>query len=113
MTQEQRTAMARNISDMIKADNVIEEREIKDMKNLMSEYAITHQEVSDARKIRFADAVNTLKELPMKGRQAFFDDIYSIALRGNDCIPHEVLPLIALQYYDKICEKQILVWHVK
>ena len=98
MTKEQRTAMARIISDMIKADNIIEESEIKDMKKLMSEYAITHQEMSDARKIRFTDAVNTLKELPIKERQAFFDHIYSIALSDNVCVPREALLLIALQY---------------
>ena len=39
MTHEQRTAMARIISDMIKADNIIEESEIRDMKELMSYYA--------------------------------------------------------------------------
>ncbi|MBO7130499.1 MAG: hypothetical protein J6W05_12095 [Prevotella sp.] len=98
MTKEQRTAMARIISDMIKADNIIEESEIKDMKKLMSEYAITHQEMSDARKIRFTDAVNTLKELPIKERQAFFDHIYNIALSDNVCVPREALLLIALQY---------------
>ena len=98
MTREQRTAMARIISDMIKADNIIEESEIKDMKKLMSEYAITHQEMSDARKIRFTDAVNTLKELPIKERHAFFDHIYSIALSDNVCVPREALLLIALQY---------------
>lgn len=53
MTREQRTAMARIISNMIKADNIIEESEIKDMKKLMSDYGITHQEMSEARKIRF------------------------------------------------------------
>lgn len=90
MTKEQRTAMARVISDMIKADNIIEESEIKDMKKLMSEYAITHQEMSDARKIRFTDAVNTLKELPLKECQAFFDHIYSIALSDNICVPRKV-----------------------
>ena len=98
MTKEQRTAMARIISDMIKADNIIEESEIKDMKKLMSEYAITHQEMSDARKIRFTDAVNTLKEIPIKERKAFFDQIYSIALSDNICVPREALLLIALQY---------------
>ena len=41
MTKEQRTAIARIISDMIKADNIIEETEIKDMKKLMSECSIT------------------------------------------------------------------------
>ncbi len=98
MTKEQRTAMARIISDMIKADNIIEESEIKDMKKLMSEYVITHQEMSDARKIRFTDAVNTLKELPIKERKSFFDHIYSIALSDNICVPREALLLIAFQY---------------
>ena len=98
MTREQRTAIARIISDMIKADNIIEESEIKDMKRLMSEYSITHQEMSDARKIRFSDAVNTLKELSIRERKAFFDHIYSIALSDNICVPREALLLIALQY---------------
>ena len=98
MTKEQRTAIARIISDMIKVDNIIEESEIRDMKRLMSEYSITHQEMNDARKIRFSDAVNTLKELPIKERKAFFDHIYSIALSDNICVPREALLLIALQY---------------
>ena len=53
---------------MIKADNIIEESEIRAMKRLMSEYSITHQEISDTRMIRFSDAVNTLKELSIKER---------------------------------------------
>ena len=52
MNKEQRTAIARIISDMIKVDNIIEESEIKDMKILMSEYSITHHVMNDARKIR-------------------------------------------------------------
>ena len=46
MTKEQRTAIARIISDMIKADNIIEESEIKDMKQLMSENS--QKEMKDA-----------------------------------------------------------------
>lgn len=98
MTREVRTAMARIISDMIKADNIIEESEIKDMKRLMSEYSITHQEMSDARKIRFTDAVNTLKDMTLKDRKEFFDRLYSVALSDNICVPREALLLIALQY---------------
>ena len=98
MTKEQRTAIARIFNDMIKADNIIEESEVKNMKRLMSEYAITHQEMSDARKIRFSDAVNTLKELSVRERKAFFDHIYDIALSDNICVPREALLLIALQY---------------
>lgn len=40
MTKEHRTAKARIINDMIKADNIIDECEISDMKTLKSEYAI-------------------------------------------------------------------------
>ena len=98
MTREQRTAMARIISDMIKADNIIEESEIKNMKQLMFDYSITHQEMDEARKIRFSDAVNTLKELSIKERKTFFDHIYSVALSDNICVPREALLLIALQY---------------
>ncbi|MBR1411379.1 MAG: hypothetical protein IJ580_09815 [Prevotella sp.] len=68
------------------------------MKRLMSEYSITHQEMSDARKIRFSDAVNTLKDLSIKERKTFFDHIYSVALSDNICVPREALLLIALQY---------------
>lgn len=98
MTKEQRTAIARIISDMIKADNIIEESEIRDMKQLMSEYSIAHQEMIDARMICFSDAVNTLKELSIKERKTFFDCIYSIALSDNICVPREALLLIVLQY---------------
>lgn len=98
MTKEQRIAIARVISDMIKADSMIEESEIRDMKKLMSEYSIAHQEMSDARKIRFSDAVNILKELSTKERKTFFEHIYSIALSDNICVPREALLLIALQY---------------
>lgn len=51
MIKEQRTEIARIISDMIKADNIIEESESKDMKKLMSDYGTTNQEMSEARKI--------------------------------------------------------------
>ena len=98
MTREQRTAMARIISDMIKADNIIEESEIKDMKDLMSRYSITQQNMSDARHIRFSDAVTSLKEMTKKERQTFFNAIYKIALSDNVCVPKEALLLIALQY---------------
>lgn len=87
MTKEQRTAMARIISDMIKADNIIEESEIKDMKRLMSKYSITQQDMSNARNVRFSEAVMILQDMPKTDRQAFFDCIYKIALSDNICVP--------------------------
>lgn len=106
MTKEQRTAMARIISDMIKADNIIEESEIKDMKQLMSKYSISRQNMNEARKIRFSDAVTILQALSITEREKFFESIYKLSLSDNLCVPREVLYLIALKYclvkYDDI-----------
>lgn len=52
MAHEQRSAISRIFSGMIKADNIIEESEIRYIKKLKSESANTYQEMSDARKIR-------------------------------------------------------------
>lgn len=98
MTKEQRIAMARIISDMIKADNIIEENEIVDMKKLMSKYSITQQDMSNARNVRFSEAVMALQDIPKRERQTLFDCIYAIALSDNVCVPKEALLLIALQY---------------
>lgn len=98
MTKEQRIAMARVISDMIKADNIIEETEIRDMKRLMSDYSLTHQDMTDARNIKFSDAVTILRELSLKDRKEFVGKIYSIAQSDNICVPREALLLIALKY---------------
>ena len=75
MTREQRIAIARVVSDMIKADNIIEETEIKDMKRLMSDYSLTHQDMTDARNIKFSDAVPVLRELTPKDRKEFVTKI--------------------------------------
>lgn len=73
MTKEQRTARARIISNMIKADNIIEGWEIRDMKMLMSECVIIYQEMSDARLIRFTNAVNAcIKGIPNERAKSFF-----------------------------------------
>lgn len=98
MTREQRISIARVISDMIKADNIIEETEIWDMKRLMTDYSLTHQDMTDARNIKFSDAIPVLRELPQKERKDFVKRIYGIAQSDNICVPREALLLIALKY---------------
>jgi len=98
MTREQRISIARVISDMIKADNIIEETEIRDMKRLMTDYSLTHQDMTDARNIKFSDAIPVLRELPQKERKDFVKRIYGIAQSDNICVPREALLLIALKY---------------
>lgn len=98
MNREQRVAIARIISDMIKADNIIEETEISDMKKLMTEYSLTHQDMEAARNIKFSDAVPVLRELSPRARKELVSKIYGIAQSDNVCVPREALLLIALKY---------------
>jgi hypothetical protein len=83
---------------MIKADNIIEETEIQDMKRLMVDYSLTHQDMEAARNIKFSDAVPVLRELPQKDRKEFMKRIYGIAQSDKVCVPREALLLIALRY---------------
>ncbi len=98
MTKQQRISLARIISDMIKADNIIEEREIRGMKHLMDKYGITKDNMSDARGIRFSDAVNRLKDMKHSEKREFFDDIYALAMSDNACVQREALLMLALKY---------------
>lgn len=98
MTVEQKIAIARIVSDMIKADNIIEESEIMDMKKIMMAYGLTQKHMSDARKIKFSEAVYNLRDLSARERKKFFDCIYNLALSDNICVPKEALLLLALQY---------------
>ena len=61
MNHEQKTALARIISDMIKADNIIDESEIINMKKLMESYSLSQKDMNDASNIRFSEAANTLR----------------------------------------------------
>ena len=98
MTKEQRIAIARVISDMIKADSIIEESEILDMKRMMIEYSLSHNDMEQARQMKFSDALSILKELPSKARQQLVERVYGIARSDNECAPREALLLIALHY---------------
>lgn len=98
MTNREKSSLARIISDMIKADNIIEEREIREMKFLMEKYGITNRHMAEAREMRFSDAVNELRNLDAHDRHDIFDRIYRLAMSDNTCVQKEALLLIALKY---------------
>ena len=98
IAKRHRVSLARIISDMIKADNIIEEREIKEMKELMSIYGINKDDMGEARGMRFSEAVNQLKELKQKERDQIFQNINKLALSDNACVQREALLLLALKY---------------
>ena len=98
MTTQQRIAIARIISDMIKADNIIEERELSDMKALMEKYDIQMKHIAESRGIRFSEAVNGLMELDGRFCKDLFEDIRGLSLADKACVQKEALLLLALKF---------------
>ena len=81
MTREHRIAIARIISDIIRADNIIEESEIKLLHEYMKSYGIKRSHMEEARRMRFSDAVVTLQEADEKELGRFQTEVQSFEMR--------------------------------
>lgn len=97
-TKKERIAIARIVSDMIKADNIIEESEIEMLRELKAKYAIDNDTLKDAHRISFSEAVGHLSDLSDEEKLEFFGVIRKIANSDGACVPREALLLLALRY---------------
>ena len=91
MTKEQKIAIAKVIREMIKADSLIDESEILDMKELLVFYSINREHMANARGIRFADAINILKDLTRREREQLYNKISKISLSDGVCLSSEAM----------------------
>ena len=97
-TIKERTAIARIVSDMIKADNIIEESEIEMLNKFKREYNIDSRILSEARHVKFSKAVSDLDSLMDEKKIEIFNTIKSIAIADGVCVPREAMLLLALRY---------------
>ena len=97
-TNKERIAIARIVSDMIKADNIIEESEIEMLNKFKSIYNIDSHILSEARHVKFSAAVSNLEGLEDTEKIEIFKTIQSMAIADGVCVPREALLLLALRY---------------
>ena len=97
-TKQEKIAIARVFSDMIKADNIIEESEIDMLNKIKREYGIDSQILVRARQIKFSDAVNILVNLPNADKENLFKALRTMALVDGVCVPYEAMLLLAMSY---------------
>ena len=97
-TNKERIAIARIVSDMIKADNIIEESEIEMLNKFKSIYNIDSHILSEARHVKFSTAVSNLEGLEDTEKIEIFKTIQSMAIADGVCVPREALLLLALRY---------------
>ena len=97
-TTKERIAIARIVSDMIKADNIIEESEIELLNKFKIEYNIDSRILSEARFVKFSTAVSDLRSLSDEKKIEIFKTIRSMAIADGVCVPKEAMLLLALRY---------------
>lgn len=98
MNKIEKISIARIVSDLIKADSVIDSREMELFGFVKDAYRLNKECLSDARFITFSDAVNNLCCLPDEEKQDLMGLFKKITLADGMCNKDEALLMIALMY---------------
>ncbi len=98
MTTKEKTAIARILSDLIKADNIIELSEIVMFNKFKDTYNLDDKILRDACHIKFSDAAMCLQSLDNDEKVELFRNIQAMSLADGACVPKEALLLLALRY---------------
>lgn len=105
MTNEQRIALARIVSDLIKADDIIEVDELRMLEEIKSQFNLKEEHFSQARQKTLTDAIKKLTEENLNRTEIknIKDYLHSLTLSDGSCAPTEALIVLAL---DKIFEQK-------
>lgn len=97
MRKEERIAIVRILSDLIKADSIIDSGEINQYMLLRDKYSIDDNIEIAAAQMTFAEAIKVLSKSDKILRQNFFSDCSEITVSDGFCARSEALLMIALQ----------------
>ncbi len=98
MNKIEKISVVRIISDLIKADSIIDSREMELFDFIKDGYRLNRECLSDARFITFSDAVNNLSCLPDEDKEDLMGVFKKITLADGMCNKDEALLMIALMY---------------
>ena len=98
MTQKEKVAIVRLLTDLIKADTVIDIREIERFEEICKEFNIDVESATvEAQNVSLADAVKNLDELTKSEREVLVKKMESLTIADGKCEPEEALLLLALR----------------
>lgn len=97
MKREEKIAVVRILSDMIKADSIINYGEVEQYMLLREKYSIANDDEIAATKISFADAINILVESDSRLKNSVLSDCSTMAVSDGFCARSESLLLMALK----------------
>ena len=97
MKKTEKAAIARIITDLIKADGIIDLREMNTLDDLQNKYDITDNDWKSGGSIHLAESLDVLKELDAETRQELLNDFCHVAMSDDFCAKEEALLLLCLQ----------------
>lgn len=102
MTQEEKVAIARVLSDVVKADGHLSIEQFCIAQEVHEEYHLNQEHVSQSRGITFSDALKALKNLTVSEKKTLRANMKRVAFAGKVCQMQEALLLAAMDYvFDK------------
>lgn len=102
MTRDQRVAISRILSDILKADGTIEAKGMNEMLKLLDEYHITPQDRSDCHQMLYTQAVRILQELPRLERRGIYNNVERFT-KAVGHRPNAILLLLSF-YFCMLCD---------
>ena len=97
MKQSERASIFRIASDLIKADAIIDTREIEKLDSIRNKYAIKKEDEILGFSYTFAKAIQTLLDSPKHSRHELMVTFEEIAMSDSFCPREEALLLAALR----------------
>lgn len=97
MKQIERASIVRIVSDLIKADGIIDTREIEFLDVLREKYAITKEDEAFAESCTFAKALETISYFNEETKHLLMNDFNQVAMSDNYCAKEEALLLTSLR----------------
>lgn len=96
MKQSERASIMRIVSDMIKADAIIDMQEIEFLNGIRQKYNIKREDEVMAETITLADAFQTLKCIPESLKHDIWGDFRGMALSDKACSREEAMYLLTI-----------------
>ncbi len=96
MKQIERASIMRIVSDMIKADAIIDMQEIEFLNGIRQKYNIKREDEVMADTLTLADAFQTLKDISDSLKQDLWGDFRGMAVSDNACSREEAMYLFSI-----------------
>lgn len=97
MKHIERASIIRVLTDMVKADAIIDVRELETYHQLAVKYSLRKEDELISASLTLSTAINTLKELPNEDKSTFLSDFMSVAMSDDYLAREEALLLVALK----------------